>query len=162
MTLYLDMDGVLADFFSGFAKKFGVNHWKEIPDLDVGIGMLQHTDFFNVLEKCKGADELIEYAKSTGDWGICTSPLRNDHFNSAYWKRVWLQDRGFMPEVSKFIVAPNKSKYAVDPLDGSPNILVDDKPSNIKGWIDAGGIGIRYQANEDDVQELIERVKQIL
>lgn len=155
MTLYLDMDGVLADFFSGFAKKFGVKHWKDIPDINVGLTMLQHTDFFNVLDKCQGADELIAFAKSTGDWGICSSPLRNDHFNSAYWKRVWLTKYDFMPEVSKCIFTTQKYKYAVDPIDGSPNILVDDKPDNIKKWIDAGGIGIIYQANQDSLEDLL-------
>ena len=32
MTLYLDMDGVIADFFTGFAQKFGKDHWKLIQD----------------------------------------------------------------------------------------------------------------------------------
>ena len=29
-TIYLDMDGVLVDFFSAFAKFAGVEHWKHI------------------------------------------------------------------------------------------------------------------------------------
>ena len=32
MTLYLDMDGVIADFFTGFANRFGKDHWKLIQD----------------------------------------------------------------------------------------------------------------------------------
>jgi hypothetical protein len=33
--------------------------------------------------------------------------------------------------------------------------LIDDKPENILRWINAGGIGIRYQANEDDLNEYL-------
>ena len=32
MTLYLDMDGVIADFFSLLAKENNVKHWKSIKD----------------------------------------------------------------------------------------------------------------------------------
>ena len=45
-----------------------------------------------------------------------------------------------------------------------PNVLIDDKPQNIKAWRDAGGIGIRFQANEDDIDylewELLEAMKE--
>ena len=99
------------------------------------------------------------------DWGICSSPLRGDAYNSAYWKRVWLEKYGYMPpKVSNCIFTSNKHKYAWSELDRKPNILIDDKPQNIKSWRDAGGIGIRFQANEDDIEylqwELSEAVKE--
>jgi hypothetical protein len=68
---------------------------------------------------------------------------------------VWLTEKGFLPEVDKMIFTGQKEHFAVDSLDGTPNILIDDKPSNIKRWIEAGGIGIRYQANEDDLEEYL-------
>jgi hypothetical protein len=56
-----------------------------------------------------------------------------------------------------------KEKFATDKLDGTPNILVDDKPSNIKRWIEKGGIGILYQANEHDLEEyLLENLRKVL
>ena len=100
-------------------------------------------------------EELVDFVKSTGDWGICSSPLRGDRDNSAYWKRVWLTEKQFLPEVNKLIFTGQKENFAVDKIDGTPNILVDDKPSNINRWNEAGGIGIRYQANEDDLVEYL-------
>jgi hypothetical protein len=99
---------------------------------------------------------------SYGDWGICSSPLTGDRDNSAYWKRRWLEANFMMPEIDKLIFTGMKEKFATDPLDGKPNVLVDDKPSNIDRWIKKGGIGVLYQANEDSVKELIEKLEKIL
>ena len=162
MTLYLYMDGVLADFFTGFAQKFGKDHWKMIQDKEKAIVQLQGTDFFNTLDVFPTAQKLIDFARSTGDWGICSSPLRGDRDNSAYWKRVWLTRMGYLPDLDKLIFTGMKEKYATDKLDGKPNILVDDKPSNIDRWIKKGGIGVLYQANQDSVEELIEKLEKIL
>ena len=163
MTLYLDMDGVLADFFKGLEQFYNVKHWKQIQDKEKSIQALAGTDFFNTLDVFETSQELVDFAKSTGDWGICSSPLRGDRDNSAYWKRVWLTEKQFLPEVNKLIFTGQKENFAVDKIDGTPNILVDDKPSNIKRWNEAGGIGIRYQANEDDLVEyLFEEIKYAL
>ena len=142
------MDGVIADFFNGFARKFGKDHWKMIQDKEKAIAKLRGTDFFNTLNVFPTSQKLIDFARSTGDWGICSSPLTGDRDNSAYWKRVWLTDKGWLPSIDKLIFTGMKEKYATDKLDGTPNILVDDKPSNIDRWISKGGIGILYQANE--------------
>lgn len=163
MTLYLDMDGVIANFFDAFAEKFGKSHWKMIQDKEKSIAALRGTDFFNTLEEFPTSQALIDFARSTGDWGICSSPLTGDRDNSAYWKRVWLTDKGWLPDIDKLIFTGMKEKYATDKLDGTPNILVDDKPSNIDRWIKNGGIGILYQANENDLEEyLLENLRKVL
>lgn len=169
-TIYLDMDGVIADFFGGIQKLYQVDHWKSIQHRDGVFVELRNTDFFDTLDtfykmhyehsaiisSCISS-EIVRHVRkvSGGDWGICSSPLQGDEFNSAYWKRVWLERRGFMPEVEKCIFTRDKPKYAWNRLTRLPNILIDDKPSNIKNWNDAGGIGIRFQANEDDLDEYL-------
>jgi|TARA_B110000977_G_scaffold74233_1_gene100383 hypothetical protein len=153
------MDGVIADFFSLLAKENNVKHWKSIKDKERALIEARNTDFFNRIEPFTTAQLLIDFARSTENWGICSSPLRGDRDNSAYWKRVWLERYGFMPDVENCIFTGNKHKYAINKLDGNPNILVDDKLDNIKRWKDAGGIGIRYQADEDDVYELINKIR---
>ena len=157
MKIYLDMDGVLADFFGGLEKHFDVKHWKQIPKTEESILNLKGTDFFNQLEPYPSSNELVDFVINlVGEdgWGINSSPLRGDRDNSAYWKRVWLTRHFMMPNVENLIFTGRKEQFATDRFDGTPNILVDDKPDNVSRWINKGGIGIRYQANEDSLVDL--------
>src|SRR5210317_72253 len=164
--IYLDMDGVIADFFGGIANHFGVDHWKSIQDREIAFATLANTDFFDTLPcffegqnnlSTKIVENVKQFAFSEDiRWGICSSPMRGDQFNSAYWKRVWLGRMGFMPDlVENCIFTSNKHKYAMSKVDYRPNILIDDKPENIHRWEKAGGIGIRFQCNEDDIEEYL-------
>lgn len=159
--IYLDMDGVIADFFGGIEKQFNVNHWKSLQWKEEVFVKLRYTDFFNTLDTFDNrSDKIVSYVKMAAfsneiGWGICSSPMRGDHTNSMYWKRVWLERMGFMPEVENCIFTANKHKYAMSEIDSRRNILIDDKPSNIDRWEQAGGIGIRFQCNEDDVEEYL-------
>lgn len=167
MTIYLDMDGVIADFFGGLEKKYNVTHWKSIQDREIKFKELANTDFFNTLDpfydddgtnlSMKIVEHVIEMTYQHGiDWGICSSPLRGDNHNSSYWKRRWLENQGFVPPlIENMIFTGNKHKYAINPLDRKPNILIDDKPDNIRKWNEAGGRGILFQTNEHDIEEYL-------
>ena len=157
MHIYLDMDGVIVDFFSGLARYHRVQHWKDIPDKETSILLLQGTDFFFTLDKFETSDELVAWLHdlTNGEWKICSSPLRGDHKNSAYWKRMWLDKHGYTP--AEQIYTSHKHRHAVSDT-GEANILIDDRPENIERWIEKGGIGIRYQANEDSLSDLKEQV----
>ena len=157
MTVYLDMDGVIADFFGKLEDDFGADHWKDIKNIERCLNEIRNTDFFYQIPAFAEAADIVELVKehSDGDWGICSSPLRDDHYNSAFWKRKWLTIHGFLPDdLEKLIFTSNKHKYAISRLSGKPNVLIDDKPSNINAWEQAGGIGIRFQCNKDDLEYL--------
>ena len=44
MIIYLDMDGVIADFFKAFATRNGVDHWKSIKQKEFALTDLVGTD----------------------------------------------------------------------------------------------------------------------
>ena len=43
--IYVDMDGVIADFFGQISKINNVEHWKQIPDLAESLRKLNGTVF---------------------------------------------------------------------------------------------------------------------
>jgi len=156
-VIYLDMDGVIADFFGGVEKMYGVKHWKELTSVKTGgelkqevIDRITGSDFFSTLPKFPSADGLIQLIKSAtgGHFSILTSPLIGDHENSAAQKKVWISKNIEKPD--EVIVSGRKEKWAKQ-KDGTPNILIDDRPVNIERWEAKGGFGILYQANKDSI-----------
>ena len=167
--VYLDMDGVLADFFGGVEKMYGVEHWKQLTndktkDLKKEvIDKITGSDFFATLPKFSTADQLIQIVKkfTGGKFSINTSPLRGDHENSAKYKKLWITNNIEQPD--DIVVTGRKESYAKDKGTGTPNILIDDRPINIQKWQAAGGYGILYQANRDPlskVQQALEKYGQ--
>ncbi len=160
--VYLDMDGVLADFFTEYAKLAGVTHgnYRDIPPakVDPTLNKMVGTDFFARLPKFPTADSLVNVVvKTFGHYHICSSPLRGDHAGSEKYKRIWIKQH-LKTQPTEILITPNKAKYAVQP-DGTPNILIDDRGSNITAWEAKGGVGIKYQADEDSLQVVIDGIK---
>ena len=160
--VFLDMDGVIADFFSEYAKMAGVEdgNYRKIPrnKINPTLNAMKGTDFFNRLPKIATADQLTKMAVSYtgGDYSILSSPLRGDKDNSARWKKVWLA-REMQIQPRNVIITSNKAAYAKS--NGIANILIDDHGSNIQKWNAAGGHGIKYQADEDSLQTVADGLK---
>jgi len=160
--MYLDMDGVLADFFTEYAKLAGVENgsYRDIPPAktDPTLNMMIGTDFFARLPKFPTADSLVGMVvKLFGHYNICSSPLRGDFKNSEVQKTVWI-NKHLSPQPKDIVITPNKPKYATQP-DGTPNFLIDDRGDNISKWEAAGGIGIKYQADEDSLDVVVQGLK---
>jgi len=155
--IYLDMDGVLADFFTEYAKLAGITsgNYRDIPPAkaDPTLDKMVGTDFFLRLPKFSTADSLVNLVlKYVKAYNICSSPLRGDHKNSEHYKREWIK-KHLNPKPAEIIITGQKERHAVN-ADGSPNILIDDRGTNIVAWRARGGIGIKYQADEDSLQKV--------
>ena len=159
---YVDMDGVIANFFAEYAKLAGVKsgNYRDIPPAktDPTLNKMIGTDFFNRLPKFPTTDKLIQLVvKEFGSYKILSSPLRGDHENSKQQKIKWIQrELGIQPD--EIIVVGRKESYAVK-ADGTPNILIDDRGRNIEGWRSRGGYGIKYQADEDPLSKVADGIK---
>ena len=150
-TVFVDMDGVLADFFGAWAKMVGVKTYRDVPPEKVNptLDKMIGTDFFARLPKFNTTDKLIQLVVNRyGSYNILSSPLRGDHDNSKKHKIDWI-GRNLKIKPKQSIIVADKTPYAVK--DGIPNILIDDRGLNIKRWKEAGGFGIKYQADEDSL-----------
>jgi 5'(3')-deoxyribonucleotidase len=142
-TIYVDMDGVLADFFGVWTKMMGVDSWKDIQDIPVALDRIKkEKDFWINLPLTNNAMKLLDTIKKVkGSYVILSTPLEGDA-NSEPGKMEWIKKHlgSFMP--SDVILTQDKTKYATN--GDKPNALIDDYGANIAKWEAAGGIGIKH------------------
>jgi len=146
--IYVDMDGVLADFFGEWARLMDKENWRDIKDVSPALAKIRATDNFwlnlPILPQAKKLLSMIKQVK--GEYNICTSPLADDP-NSEPHKREWIEKNlSFFPPKNVYITH-NKPQYATN-NNGTPNILIDDYGVNIDAWEAAGGIGIKHNDNK--------------
>jgi 5'(3')-deoxyribonucleotidase len=167
--LYLDMDGVQADFFGAWADTHNVSHWKEITNKENEIEKLANStpenvySFFRNLRPLKGGMKIIKWAQDNNiPYTVLSAPLRGPYADvSKHAKKDWLDD--YHPgSSSNAIFTSQKQKYAV--RDGVANVLVDDFGPYIQKWTDAGGIPVKHE-DESEVstaaQDTISQLEKI-
>lgn len=153
--LYLDMDGVQADFFGAWSKRSGVEHWKAIADKEKEINELAHStpeevyDFFRDLGTLSGGMEVIAWLhKNKIPYTVLSAPLRGPYSQASIKaKRDWL-DQHHPGSSGNAIFTQNKAKYATE--GGVPNVLVDDFGKYLNAWSGAGGIAVKHEDQYED------------
>lgn len=171
--LYLDMDGVQADFFTQWARwhnqKFGQSHVERYKDIgskeqrEQSISELSAEGpefierYFATLPTLPGGQRLIRWLRQNKiPFTVLSAPLRGMHQPSIAGKRTWLDAHN--PGTSAdAIFTGTKERYATS--GGQPNVLVDDFKKYINAWTAAGGIGILYR--DSDVASVIQELAKI-
>jgi 5'(3')-deoxyribonucleotidase len=164
--LYLDMDGVQADFFGAWAKRHNVNHWKAIQNKEDEINQLANSsekqvyDFFRDLKPLKGGMQIIAWLKKHNiPFTVLSAPLRGPYSKASIQaKKDWLDQ--YNPGTSgNAIFTSAKYKYAKD--GDKVNVLVDDFGPYLQKWRDAGGIAVKHEdefevpnSAEDTIRQL--------
>ena len=162
--LYLDMDGVQADFFGARAAMHAVGNYKEIPDTEMSINELATSSplevykFFRELKPLQGGNKIVQWLNQNNiPYTILSAPLRGPYaVASVEAKKDWLDEHN--PGASKnAIFASNKHKYALN--GGEPNVLVDDYGKYLNLWSNAGGIAVKHEDN--NTQHTISELEKI-
>lgn len=151
--LYLDMDGVQADFFTAWANIHDKARYKEIggkEEREQSISDLTNRGpefiykFFATLPPLSGGNQLVNWLKQNKiPFTILSAPLRGNYEASIEGKKDWLDQ--YNPGTSgAAIFTGMKEKYATT---SQPNVLVDDHKKYIERWESAGGIGVLHRDN---------------
>jgi len=150
MKIFLDMDGVLADFVKGAC----VAHLRDCYDKPEHLGIfdmeklwgisvaefyapLKGFEFWASLDKTPEADAIVEAAlKNVGPTqvAILTSPVNDPECVPA--KRYWIEKH--YPILTKNMIFAYKKGF----IAGPEKVLVDDKDRNISEFVAGGGHGI--------------------
>lgn len=148
-TLYLDMDGVVADFDEYAARTLGLPPSGGVYSQEVWQQLANNSRMYRDLVKTPYADELVfqcsRIAKQAGlDLRFLTAvPKGNDVPWAFYDKVIWAQKN--FPAIPVMFGPFSKNKHShCQPGD----ILIDDRTSNITEWQAAGGIGILHTGYE--------------
>lgn len=145
--LFLDLDGVFADFDKRVIHLSGGRHPREIKQ-GMWKMIMADRDFFISLEMMPDAMTLWDYVKQYKPKFLTGAPPGN---RAQSQKREWVV-KHFGPE-HQTIVLPSKEKQNYS---GHYKVLVDDMSKNIDAWISKGGAGILHRDVWDTIDQLEE------
>lgn len=164
--LYLDMDGVQADFFGDWARLHRKSHYKDIGDRSAreqsiteigGRGAEFVEFFFTNLPPLSGGLQIIEWLRRHHiPYTVLSAPMRTEPEASIRGKITWL-DNHHPGSSGDAIFTANKDQFATS--DGQPNVLVDDFGKYVEAWRDAGGIAIKH--SDHHTGETIKQLEKI-
>ena len=159
--IYLDMDGVVADFdkrfedLSGmmpqaYVDKNGLNAFWDLIDEKHKVA------FWRGIELMPGAQKLVKFIEQY-PFEMLTAPSIKKQ--SIIGKGLWVKDKiGTLYSTKpKVTYRSAKQKHTVKPKLTKFDILIDDKGSTIDNWNAAGGTGIFYQ-NADQVSNDLKKL----
>lgn len=142
-TVYVDMDGVIADFSKRYKEKFRVTPEETRSNKQFGGFFKKFIDDgeFSTLELMPDALELLSYLNSFDvPKEILSSTARpENHGMIAPQKQMWLNKHNIHYKANFVPGKSLKYKYATP-----DSIIIDDTKSVIDDWNKAGGIGILH------------------
>lgn len=168
-NVFIDMDGVVADFNKGICDYAGFPQSKMergkyeiidyIPDFDF---TLLGQDWWADLEKLPDADEIVALMEKRFKFDNCyflTSPIKNSYACHG-GKQAWI-DKHFPRYKRKILIGACKEACA-----GPNSILIDDSPKNCMGFQLNGGTAFmipRYWNNTKVPEDnAVEKLKEFI
>ena len=141
--IYLDMDGVIADFVKRYKELYGMEprEAEKNKKFDHYFNEFIATNQFATLDMMPGAWDLINFLRKLPvPTEILSSTATEARYDAISRQKLdWLNSKGI--EFKPIFVPGKKHKFKY----ATPNsIIIDDTLSVIEDWKKAGGIGIHH------------------
>lgn len=154
--IFVDMDGVLADFLKGVESPEYIGHpltndAKGHTEYDDRKEELTNKRLFANLPPMSDMYDLLAYIRHCETpWEILTAAGAVNRELVVYDKNEWIK-RYVDPTipVTCTFTGTQKAAYAFE-----GNVLIDDREKNINAWEDAGGIGILHTSARETINAL--------
>ena len=153
--IFLDQDGVLADFESGLTKALGYKvNLKDKKDVyDQEKRKLTAQRLFRNLKPLPDAWKLVDYCMNSGiHTEILTAAGTVNRTLVIKDKIDWIR-RYINPY---WIIIPTFKGSQKAAFAHKKAVLIDDRQRNIDAWVEAGGIGILHKTADDTIEQLDE------
>ncbi len=153
MNIFLDLDGVMADFVNAsfdihkmdrpkgklswnYFEEWGISQeefWRPINE--------KGAKFWQDLEKYEWFDEVLEYVVSKDpEFSICTSP--SNHWSSYAGKAKWINKHFPKGTLQRSFFCTKKYRLAKH----YDSVLIDDSETNVHKWKNFGGHAVLFPA----------------
>lgn len=153
--LFIDLDGVMADFDTYFVSHFQTNH-KKLTEIKMWEMIEAHGSFFKDLPPCAGAIEFFNEIKDRNPI-ILTACPKTFYHNSALQKRKWVREH-LSTDVLILPILGGKNKALF--MHNYKDILIDDFESNCVSWRNYGGYAIEHKTFEL-TSEILDRLDRL-
>lgn len=154
--LYIDLDGVLADF-DGKVLEITGKYPSELTTKELWKQLQVVDNFYYSLDIIEGSKEFLDYILYTSQVRVeiltaLPSPSKKLR-TSSNDKIMWVYDK-----LDPYIITNCVSNWRMKTYfcRNDDDILIDDQEKNIVNWQEAGGIGILHDNFEDTIQKLKE------
>lgn len=172
ITIFCDIDGVLASFKTRFIELYGDDHYKDPTQVESRVDTTKNKEKFNkfieggnfaTLDLLPNAQNLIDFLIELSNSGINVEILsslgRADDLEKVYKdKSIWL-DKHNIPFQKNFVISKKyKRNFA-----NCKSILIDDHVGNIEQFVADGGIGVLYSDSnwEEMKKEILYQVNKL-
>lgn len=150
MKIYLDLDGVLADFDRHFIDTFEA-HPNDFSDSAMWKLINSYETFYADLPLMTNAEKLFEKLTVDFDVTILTACPRSNYTKAALQKKAWVREY-LSDDVIVLPVLGGKNKALF--MHEMGDLLIDDMDKNCISWEQHGGIAIRHKSVEDTLSKV--------